>query len=314
MLAEQVRSGLVETVHDGAVAVVDEHGRLIASSGDIERRFYFRSAAKPFQAAVSNRMGAKLEREELAIACASHDGEPVHVALAASILNRAGLDEDDLGCPPSWPLKVTAARRLANQGATKGRRLWHNCSGKHAAMLAACAAADFPTSGYLDPGHPLQVEITAYVSEVAGPVEPIGVDGCGAPVFATNAFGVARAFSRLGNDRDLAPIFSAMHAFPALVSGYGNSDAALATSLDAAAKRGAAGCLGVALRGGYALGIKCWDGNDAVPGVAAVAALLHLGLLPPAIAATLTEVGRPPTRGGGEPVGSFRPVLELGSR
>ena len=311
MLASQVRSGLVETVHDGTVAVVDSDGNLIAASGDTDRSFFFRSAAKPFQAAISMRMGAPIKRETLAIACASHDGEPVHVALAGSILDDAGLTEADLGCPPNWPLKVGTSRRYAQAGATEGRRLWHNCSGKHAAMLAACVAAGFPIDTYLAPSHPLQQEITHYLSDLAGPIDPIGIDGCGAPVFATSALSMARAFGRLGNDPELAIVYQAMHAYPALVSGYGNSDAAIATELNAAAKRGAAGCLGIALGGGYGIAIKVWDGNETVPGVAAVAALRQLGLLSAAAEEALAPIASPLTRGGGQAVGSFKPLLEL---
>ena len=311
MLASQVRSGLVETVHDGTVAVVDSNGNLVAASGDIHRPFYFRSAAKPFQAAISLRLGAPIKRETLAIACASHDGEPVHVGLSESVLANSGLTEEDLQCPPNWPLRVGTARRYAHAGATQGRRLWHNCSGKHAAMLAACVASGFPIDTYLSPEHPLQQEIADYISGLAGPIDPIGIDGCGAPVFATSALGMARAFARLGNDPDLDPVYVAMHSYPALVSGYGNSDAAIATELNAVAKRGAAGCLGISLGGGYGIAIKVWDGNEVVPGVAAVAALRQLGLLTPLAEKSLAPIGSPATKGGGQAVGSFQPLLEL---
>lgn len=122
MLAEQVRSGLVETFHDGAVAIVEPSGELIASAGEIDRPFFFRSAAKPFQAAVAQLCGAGLERERLALACASHSGEPVHIALVRSILGGAGLAEGDLRCPPDWPLRAEAARRLARSGEVAARR------------------------------------------------------------------------------------------------------------------------------------------------------------------------------------------------
>jgi L-asparaginase II len=311
VLAEQVRSGLVETIHDGAIAVTGPDGALIAAAGEIKRPFYFRSAAKPFQAHISNSAGADLVREKLALACASHDGEAVHVALVGQMLADVGLTEDALGCPPAWPLKPAAMRRLANAGATAPRRIWNNCSGKHAAMLSACIGSGWDPASYLDRKHPLQRRITEYLSEISGPTDPIGVDGCGAPVFATNALGMARSFSHLGTDPELIPIFEAMHAYPALVSGYGNVDAAIATALDAVAKRGAAGCLGVALRNGYGLAIKCWDGNGEAVGVGAVAALDQLGLLPTTARAVLAEIAEPETRGGGRPVGRFRSLVEL---
>ena len=314
MLAEQVRSGLVETVHDGAVAVVGPDGKLVAFTGDVERPFYFRSAAKPFQAAVCNRLGANVSREALALACASHDGEPVHVALVAAMLSEAELEERDLECPPAWPLRVSAARRLLASGASERRRIWHNCSGKHAAMLRAARSAGWETSGYLAADHPLQEQITVFMREVGGPVDPVGVDGCGAPVFATTTFGMARAFARLGTDEELADVFAAMHSYPALVSGYGNVDAELATHLDAVAKRGASGCLGLSLRSGVGIAVKAWDGSSETTGVAAVAALDHLGLLTDHARACLAAIAQPPVYGGGRPVGVFRPRVELSWR
>ena len=311
MLAEEVRSGLVETVHDGAVAVVAASGELIASYGDIDRPFYFRSIAKPFQAAVSQACGANLGREQMAVACGSHDGEPVHVAIVESILAGAGLTADDLGNPPGWPLAASAERRLAAAGATEPNRLWHNCSGKHAAMLAATVASGWDPKTYLDPSHPLQTRITESMREVAGPVDPIGVDGCGAPVFATTARAMGGAFARLSAAPEFLQVFDAMHAFPALVSGVGNADAAIATHLDAVGKRGAAGALGIGIRGRRGLGIKVWDGSGLVAGVAGLAALDQLGELTPYARQSLDRHSRPWVKGGGKPVGRFESRLEL---
>lgn len=314
MLAEQVRSGLVETVHDGALAVVDPGGELVAWSGEIDRPYFFRSAAKPFQAAVCNRFGAGLDREKLALACASHDAEPVHVALVEAMLAEAGLDEEQLKCPPAWPLRASAARRLIAGGARQPRRLWNNCSGKHAAMLRAVQACGWDLEDYLSLDHPLQRQIVASMRELAGEVEPVGVDGCGAPVFATTATRMAQAFARLGSDEELAPIFDAMHAYPALVSGYGNVDAELATRLNVVSKRGAAGCLGLAFRSGYGIAVKAWDGNSEAAGIAMVAGLDQLGLLSDEARGGLARIARPPIQGGGKPVGVFRPLLELTRR
>lgn len=311
MLAEEVRSGLVETVHDGAVAVVAASGELIASYGDIDRPFYFRSAAKPFQAAVSQACGAGLGREQLALACASHDGEPVHVALVESILTAAGLGPDDLGNPPDWPISASAERRLVAGGATEPRRLWHNCSGKHAAMLAATVASGWDPASYLDPSHPLQTRISELIRDIAGLIDPIGIDGCGAPVFATTARGMGRAFARLSTATEFAEVFGAMHAYPALVSGVGNVDAAIATNLHAVAKRGAAGALGIGLRGRLGMAVKVWSGSGLVAGVAAVAALDQLGALTPYARERLERLSHPMVKGGGLPVGRFEPRLEL---
>ena len=311
MLAAGVRSGLVETVHEGTVAVVDASGALVASYGDIDRLFYFRSAAKPFQAAASQACGAGLEREQIALACASHDGEPVHVALVESILAGAGLTADALRNPPGWPLAVEAERRLVAKGATGPSRLWHNCSGKHAAMLAATMAAGWDPATYLDPSHPLQKRIIELATEIAGAVDPIGVDGCGTPVLATTARSMARGFARLGTGPEFRQIFQAMHAFPALVSGVANVDAAIATHLDAVGKRGAAGVLGIALRGRLGLAVKVWDGSGIAAGVAGVAALDLLDVLTPYARERLEVHSHPRINGGGAPVGRLEPRLEL---
>ena len=311
MLAEEVRSGLVETVHDGAVAVVDPAGELIASYGDVDRPFYLRSSAKPFQAAVSQMCGAGLVREQLALACASHDGQPVHVALVESILAGVGLRADDLRNPPGWPLSRSAERRLVAAGATRANRIWHNCSGKHAGMLAATVASGWDPAGYLDPAHPLQTRIIEFLRDTAGPVEPVGVDGCGVPVFATTARAMGRAFARLATGSEFLEIFDAMHAFPALVSGVGNVDAAIATHLDAVGKRGAAGVLGIGLRGRWGVAVKVWDGSGLVAGVAGLAALDQLGALTPHARALLARHSHPTVEGGGRPMGRFEPRLEL---
>lgn len=311
MLAEQVRSGLVETFHDGAVAIVGPSGELIASAGEIDRPFFFRSAAKPFQAAVSQTCGAGLERERLALACASHSGEPVHIALVRSILEGAGLSEDDLRCPPDWPLRADAARRLARSGEIAARRIWHNCSGKHAAMLAACVASGWDPAGYLNPDHPLQLRITDFMNQIAGPVEPVGLDGCGAPVSRTTVRGMARAFGQLATSPDLSHVWTAMHAYPQLASGPGRSDAAIATSVNAAAKGGARGTMGVAVRGRLGIAVKCWDGSDVVAGLAAVESLHQLGELSQLAEGVLERFVHPVVYGGGTVAGRFESRLEL---
>ena len=312
MLAARTRSGLVETVHDGAVAVVGNDGRLIASSGDIDRPFFLRSAAKPFQAAISQEQGAGLAPVELALAAASHDGEPVHVAIVESMLSSVGLDSSDLGCPESWPLSFEATRRHHARGETRPRREWHNCSGKHAAWLRACQENGWPTAGYLSPAHPLQERITGYVSDLGGhPVTPLGVDGCGAPVLRTTTRVMALLYAKLATLPDLREVFTVMHRYPALVSGLSNGDAAIATAINAAAKRGAAGCAGVAVENRFGIAVKCWDGSPAVVDSALVATLTALEALPGHVIDDLAPYARPVVLGGETPVGELETLLEL---
>lgn len=314
MLATSVRSGLEETTHDGAVAVVDRRGRLLAHHGDIDRLFYLRSAAKPFQALVSQESGASLSPLEMAIVCASHRGFPAHLSLVTGVLEAAGLDEGALRCPPDWPLSPTASRIAARSGAKEPRRLWHNCSGKHAGFLRACVAAGWPTDTYLDPDHPLQREVRTTVSELGGlEVDPVGVDGCGAPVLRTTARAMATLYARLAGDDRLGDMFRAMHAYPALIGVNGTGDSEIAMSIHAAAKGGAAGCVGVAVEGHLGVAAKSWDGDGDVANLAASVALDQLGLLTATARAVLGPVMSPPVSGGGREVGRLEARFELDS-
>lgn len=312
MLAEQTRSGLSETYHDGAFAAVDANLELVAWSGDIDRPFYLRSSAKPFQAWVAQEAGAGLTPLEMALACSSHDGLPAHISIVESILSTAGLDQDDLRCPKSWPLSRSGRDLLVADGHRYPRRLWHDCSGKHAGWLRACAARGWDLETYLEPDHPLQVRIREVVSAAGGfDVDPVGVDGCGAPVLRTNVRAMATMYSRLGTEERFASVFDAMHAYPALVSGVGNGDALLATALNVVAKRGARGCLGSAAKAQVGMAAKSWDGSDLV---AAQTVAHGIGILmpPPRTAlGALQPILNPPIVGGGEQVGTLESRLEL---
>lgn len=309
MLARSVRSGLAETHHDGVIAVCGADGSIIASAGDVERPFYLRSSAKPFQAAVSARH-ASLEPVELALACASHRGHPVHVALVERMLAGRGLGEDDLACPADWPLAPDAARAEARAGHAAPRKIWHNCSGKHAGFLRACVARGWATQGYLDADHPLQREIVAFVTEMGDhPVTPVGVDGCGAPVLRTNARAMATMFARLGARDELRHVYRAMHRYPALVSANGEGDASIATALDAVAKGGAQGCIGIGLPRGVGVAVKAWDGNRDAALVGAVAALDAAGLAGGHPLDRLSRWAARPVHGGGGVVGRIEPVV-----
>ena len=312
MLAAQVRSGLVETTHEGALAVVDGDGAMLARHGDIERPFFIRSSAKPFQALTSQRCGARLSPLQLAVACSSHRGFPVHLALVGSILEGAGLDESALRCPPDWPLSPIAARSVVRAGASAGRRIWHNCSGKHAGFLRACVASGWPTESYLSPEHPLQRQVIETVSELGSyRVEPVGVDGCGAPVLRTTVLAIATMFARLATAPELVEVFTAMHRYPALVAGNGAGDTTSSSATHSAAKGGAAGCAGVAVAGRFGIGVKSWDGNTTLAYLGAAETLMRLGVPPEPGIALLDAVAHPAVLGGGSPVGRFEPRFEL---
>jgi len=304
-----VRSGLVEALHPVTAAAVDPHGRVLATLGDdLERPFYARSASKPLQGAVAQAAGADLVPEELAVVCASHGGQPIHVAYVRSILAGAGLSEDDLVCPPAWPMTESAARRAAVSGHDRPLPVFHNCSGKHSGMLRACVASGWSLD-YPRFDHPLQRRIAGFLTEMCRcPTEPAGVDGCGVPAFRTTVVGLAGAFARLAVEPDLAPIRTAMARFASLTSDGDRREARLARWFPAAVKGGAQGCLGVAWYGGLGVAAKSWSGDPAPAAVAAVELLRRLAVLPDSPFEQLAEVSRPPVLGGGEVVGTLEPV------
>lgn len=310
MIAQVVRSGVVEATHQGAVVAIGPNGEVIASYGDVERRYFARSAVKPFQVFNSLRFGGGMPQEYVAVASASHGGDPVHVAIAEAILADAGLNESELQCPPAWPLAPPTARRVG--GEKEPRRIWHNCSGKHAAMLRACVRQGWPTDSYVASEHPLQQANFDLIAEVTEEDPgPVGVDGCGVPAFQISTIGIARAFARLASDRRMVGIWRVMHRFPMLVSAIDGNDAAIGRAIDAAAKRGAEGLLGVAIRNQAGIAVKAWDGASRAAGVGMIAALDQLGFLTSTARSQLASTARPDVLGGGAVVGSVVPSLRL---
>lgn len=310
LLAVAERSGLIEQFHTGAVAVVDPAGNVAASFGDIDRPFFVRSAAKPFQAHVALGTGLDLPATHLAVACASHSGDPIHVAIVREVLERHGLDESDLRCPPARPF-LTADRRLSSRGDVGEASVYHNCSGKHAAMLAACRVSGWDTVSYLDPDHPLQQRIGSLMRRVTGDeVGPPGVDGCGLPVWRVSVAGLARAYHVLASDDEFAAVRTAMSRYSMLVSGEGRGDGLIGRWTGGVAKGGAAGCMGAAAAG-HGIASKAWTGSGLVAAQGVVVALDWLGMLTAALGEGLAVVFRPPVFGGGQEVGRFRPVAAL---
>lgn len=306
MIVGSTRSGLVEAVHPVVAAAVDASGRVIeVLGGDADRPIFYRSAVKPFQAAVSVRRGADLGPESLALAAASHGGQPVHVAIVAGMLADAGLDESHLLCPPDVPSSASAELRLTAAGAPTERRLHHNCSGKHAAMLRACSAQGWSLE-YTEPTHPLQVEIVEFVSELVGAsVAPTGIDGCGVPTLRGDVVGLARAFARLTTDPELRPIAENSARYTALTADADRSETVLARWFPAVVKGGAMGCVGAGwLDGSVGFAAKCWTGQGAPAVVGLITLIERLGLLPVHPRTQLAELAAPVVLGGGEPVGS----------
>jgi L-asparaginase II len=310
VLAEVVRSGFVESRHRGTIVALAADGTFALTAGSANAPIFPRSSSKPLQAVAMIRAGLPLEGELLALACASHSGEDFHVRGVYDILDFAGLTEDDLQCPPALPIDEPTARRLiveaaAADGPGPETRVRHNCSGKHAAMLATCIANEWPTETYLNPDHPLQVRIRRTVEDLARePVYAVGVDGCGAPVFALTLGGVARAFRALVLAEPGSPertVADAVRKFPSWTSGTTRDENRLMTEVPGLLlKAGAEGVDAFALPDGSAAAVKIDDGNSRARTPITVAILALLGAQPPVELAT-AEVD-----GGGKPVGVIR--------
>jgi L-asparaginase II len=300
-IAVTTRSGFDESVHFGAIVVVDGSGDVVFQVGDPDVVIYPRSSMKPIQADAMIRAGFVGTDEQIALACASHVGTPEHLAIVESILADAGLSTAALGNTPDWPLDRHAAETLIAGGAVQ-TPLYMNCSGKHAAMVATCVHNGWDVAGYLDATHPLQEMITARVAELAGEVVHIGVDGCGAPAHAFGLRGLAVAVGRVANDR--GPVWRAMSGHPVLVGGERRASARLmAQTPEFLAKEGAEGMFVAARPGGPSVAVKVADGAGRAAGPVAAAALRQVGIdIDPA------TIGKP-VLGHGQPVGEVRPLV-----
>ncbi|WP_243716927.1 asparaginase [Actinomadura darangshiensis] len=309
MLVEVERSGFVESRHRGAAVGVGADGGVAVRAGDPGAPIFPRSANKPMQAVAMLRSGLDLDGELLALAAGSHSGEDFHVEGVEKVLAGAGLVADDLRCPESWPLDPATQQDVARTGGGPSRPRM-NCSGKHAAMLATCVAAGWPTESYLDVQHPLQLAVRAVVEELAGePVAAAGVDGCGAPLFAVSITGVARAFRALvlaGPGTPERRVADAMRTHPQWTSGTRREERQLMDAVPGLlVKCGAEGVDAFACADGRAGAVKIDDGAMRARTPVTVALLRALGV---AGGAELDELSIVEVRGGGGVVGAIRPV------
>ncbi|MGW5664542.1 asparaginase [Streptomyces sp. NPDC003758] len=309
VLAEVVRSGFVEGRHRGSLVVLAEDGSVEFALGDVTAPVFPRSSNKPMQAAGVLRAGLDLTGERLALAAASHSGETFHLDLVREMLAEHGLAPERLQCPPDLPLDPQEAEAYLASGAVR-ERITMNCSGKHTAMLAACALRDWPLETYLDPEHPLQRLIHSVVEEAAGePVAAVGTDGCGAPLTAISLTGLARAYRSFvlaapgTAERRVA---DAMRTHPEYVAGTRRPDTWLMREIPGAlSKMGAEAVQAVALPDGRALAFKIDDGATRTLGPILARALTLMGVETP----VLQRIGRAPLLGGGREVGEIRAVF-----
>lgn len=276
VLIEVTRGGAVESRHRGTFAICDAAGHLVASAGAIEAPVFPRSAIKALQALplVENGWADRLalSDRELALACASHGGEPMHVSTAAAMLGKAGLDADALECGVHWPTSKAASRALAGEG-HKPTALHNNCSGKHAGFLCAACGLGVDPAGYVRPDHPVQAMVRDALSEVYDhdlAVEP-GIDGCSIPTYPVPLRSLALGFARFATGYGFGPqrreaasrLRGAVAEHPLLVAGQGFLDTRLAERFGTRVftKTGAEGVFCAALpRLGLGLALKCDDG------------------------------------------------------
>lgn len=237
ILVEVTRGDRVESVHRGAVAVADAHGKLVAAWGDVEAAVFPRSAFKALQALPLVETGAAdafgVGEEELALACASHSGEAMHVDRVEAWLERIDCVEADLACGPHLPINEAAAHAMLRAG-ERPCRIHNNCSGKHTGFLSVARHLRLAVENYERPDHPVQVLVRDAIGSLCDldPKRlPIAVDGCAAPNYALPLSRLARAMARLGDSSALAPdraqaaqrLVSAWKAHPLFVSGTGRA-------------------------------------------------------------------------------------------
>lgn len=326
VLVEVLRGATVESRHRGAVAVVDADGGVALGIGDVERPVFPRSAVKAIQALPLVESGAAdaygFGRRELALACASHSGEPEHAALAAAMLERAGLDAGALECGAHWPSRQEAALDLARQG-KRPTALHNNCSGKHAGFLCTCRHAGLGHRGYVAIGHEIQQGVRDAMEAVTGAahgVENCGTDGCSIPTYAVPLKSLARGFARLATGVGLGEIraraakrlIDACMAEPFLVAGTDRLDTRLmrAAGGRVMVKIGAEGVYcGAIPELGLGIALKCDDGAARAAEVMIAAVVAKLLPSEDALSAMIGDMARPVMANwNGTAVGALRPA------
>ncbi|UJQ95774.1 asparaginase [Mariluticola halotolerans] len=293
VLAEVVRGNWIENIHRGAYCVADSSGKVIASSGDIERAIFPRSAIKSMQALALFQSGAVekfgLDDEAIALACASHDGEPGHVAGVQRMLDKIGCTIEDLECGAHAPTNPDARKALFASG-EKPTAIVNNCSGKHAGMLAVAKALDVPIENYTSRDHAVQQLVRAGVEEVIGEsltTDRCGTDGCSIPTWAAPIRAFAQGFARMNAGTGLCPeiasasqrIFAAASNNPFLVRGSDTLDTNVMTAFEGRLmlKIGAEGVFCGAVRdSGLGFALKIDDGNMKAAEVVVSALLLAI--------------------------------------
>ncbi len=329
VLIEVTRGPAVESRHRGAFVVVDASGKVIWAAGDVQMPVYPRSAAKPLQALPLIETGAadrfNLTRRELALACASHKGEPAHVTTVEAWLARIGLDPSCLECGVQAPRTAEAAEKLVRDG-TPLNAAYHNCSGKHTGFLSTCVACGDPVEGYIEPDHPAQKRVTQTLAEMTGcdlSHAPLGRDGCSIPVYCVPLRSLALGMARLADPAKLpqgraqaaSRLLDAMAAEPFYVNGTGGftTEVMLAAPQTVRVKGGAEGVYAAALPiVGLGVALKIDDGAMRAAECAMAHFLRALGCFSAAQEARLDSFLSPLIMtNAGHAAGAIRPTSAL---
>ena len=311
VLAEVVRSGFGEGVHRGSLVVIDPDGSVALARGDVGSPVFPRSSNKLMQAVGMVELGYAGRGDLLALAAASHSGEPHHVAGVRRILDGCGLGVEALRTPAEWPIGEQAWIDVVRAGGSPAPVLM-NCSGKHAAMIATCVARDWPLDDYRDSAHPLQAHLATTIERMSGErIAATGTDGCGAPVAAISLTALARAFSAAVQADPGTPerlVADAMRDHPDYVGGTGRDVTLLMAGVPGLlVKDGAEGVFALALSDGRAVALKVDDGGDRPRPLVAAAVLRHLGI----DADVLADFEVRELLGGGRRVGEVRVPADL---
>nr|WP_202886299.1 asparaginase [Kribbella sandramycini] len=306
-MADVVRSGFVEGHHRGSVVVTDPDGSVAWSAGIVDEPMFPRSSNKPMQAVGMLRHGLDLDGKLLALAGASHSGEPFHLDGVREILALAELDESALQTPPAYPIEDAVRDAWVRAGHGQ-EPITMNCSGKHAAMLLTCVRNGWPIDTYRAPDHPVQQVIRTAVEDIAGEkISYVAVDGCGAPILAISLAGLARSFGLFAAAQPgtlEARVKDAFRAHPEYASGTTRDEAALMRAIPGLfGKVGAEAVYAVGLEDGRGIAVKIEDGTPRARAVVMAAVLRKLGLEHD----VLDVQEQFPLLGGGQPVGSVRP-------
>ena len=299
VLLEVVRNEMVESIHNGHLLILDSSGNDLLKLGDVDELIYPRSAVKSLQASAMLRAGLKLTGPQLALACASHAGSQAHLDVALSILRGAGVDESALRNTPDKPLDPKERAAWGDKAPTS---LAANCSGKHSAMVATCVTNGWDLESYKKPDHPLQRAIAAEFEKLSGEkITKVGVDGCGAALFAISLRALANAVRNLtlSNEPIHQEVVNACRNNPVMVSGIGRLPTLLMQKVPGLfVKDGAEGVMIMSTPKGEVIVWKMSDGSQRGNSPLSIATLSHLGIS--------VDLERENVMGDGQVVGEIR--------